>query len=82
MLGNEKAGAGINLVRVKEVKGQASSRPLSRRRSGPWEKQRGDPYDGPQFRESSTLVPECLVQPTQAPVQMKTIYIVDIPEVN
>ena len=33
MLGTEKAGAGINLVRVKKVKGQASSRPLSRQRS-------------------------------------------------
>ena len=33
MFGTEKAGAGINLVRVEKVKGQDSSRPVSRQRS-------------------------------------------------
>ena len=82
MFGTEKAGAGINLVRVEKVKGQDSSRPVSRQRSSAWEKQWGDPYDGPQFRESCTIVLECLVQPTQWPLQMETIYLVEIPEGN
>ena len=76
MFGTKKAGAGINLVRVEEkVK-------VSRRRSSAWEKQWGDPYDGPQFKESCTMVLECPVQPPQWPLQMKTIYIVEIPEGN
>ena len=74
-------GAEIN-IELRKDKCQTSSRPLSRRRLRAWENEREPIYDGRWFRETSTIELECPVQPTQWPLQMEMIYIVNVPKGN